>query len=247
MKYFSSPFHVDSIAPWITRWFGLRQNSTGKIQPPTPVYVPYIWAFIGAFGGLAVLQAIFGQSAYFIERGVPPLVASYGASAVLCFGAIDSPLAQPRAVLGGHFISALTGIIYTRIFDIHYHLHDDGSHHFWLAWLAASLATATAIVVMQFTKTIHPPAGATALLPVLDATINQLDWYFLAVVLLSSTMIVAIAMFTNNIQRRYPLFWWSPPSPKKGLSNILPMTSGDTSTKQKSPPSSSQRSNGETE
>ena len=33
-----------------------------------------------------------------------------GASAVLIYGAMDSPLAQPRALVGGHFLGALTGI-----------------------------------------------------------------------------------------------------------------------------------------
>jgi hypothetical protein len=41
------------------------------------VYVPYLWAFIGAFGGLSLLQAIFGHAPYFIERGAPPIIASY--------------------------------------------------------------------------------------------------------------------------------------------------------------------------
>ncbi|KAI1366311.1 HPP-domain-containing protein [Xylaria arbuscula] len=206
----SSSMHISSstrpYVSWLTRWFGFRQDSKNE---PVKVYVPYIWAFIGSFSALAVLQAIFGQSNYFVERGVPPLVASYGASAVLCFGVIESPLAQPRAVIGGHFISALTGVIYTRIFSI-YNLAHAEKHGERLAWLAASLSTATAVVVMMLTKTTHPPAGATALLPMLEPAINELGWYFLPVVLLSSSVMVTVALLNNNIQRKYPTFWWSP-------------------------------------
>ncbi|KAI1114007.1 HPP-domain-containing protein [Nemania sp. NC0429] len=205
--------HIPSSAKpyvsWVTHWFGFRHDAHAKVHGPPKIYIPYIWAFIGAFSGLAVLQAIFGQSNYFIERGVPPLVASYGASAVLCFGVVESPLAQPRSVVGGHFLSALTGVIYTRIFSIYNLAHADkqGEH---LIWLAASLSTATATIVMMLTKTTHPPAGATALLPMLEPAINELGWYFLPVVLLSSSVMVAVALLTNNIQRRYPIFWWSP-------------------------------------
>ncbi|KAJ8131097.1 hypothetical protein O1611_g2527 [Lasiodiplodia mahajangana] len=196
--------------PWVTHWLGFRNDSEVKRSGPPKTYVPYLWAFVGSFAGLAVLQAIFGQSAYFIERGVPPLVASYGASAVLCFAAIEVPLAQPRAVIGGHFISALTGVIFARIFSI----NNLAEHEYRLAWLAASLSTATAIVIMMFTKTTHPPAGATALLPMVEPTINRLGWYFLPIVLLSSTVMIAVALLTNNIQRRYPAFWWSPSTSK---------------------------------
>ncbi|KAI0441677.1 HPP-domain-containing protein [Xylaria telfairii] len=203
------PSSLKPCVPWITRWLGIRDASSAKNPPKA--YVPYIWAFIGAFSGLAVLQAIFGQAGYFIQRGVPPLIASYGASAVLCFGVLESPLAQPRSVVGGHFISALTGIIYTRIFRL-YNLSDSEAAP-RLAWLAASLSTATAIAAMQLTKTTHPPAGATALLPILQPAINNLGWYLLPVVLLSSTVMVAVALLTNNLQRRYPVFWWAPPKP----------------------------------
>jgi CBS-domain-containing membrane protein len=82
-----------------------------------------------------------------------------------------------------------------------------------LRWLAASLSTAIAVVVMQVTQTTHPPAGATALLPAVDDAVWDLSWYFLAVVLLSSTMIFAVALVVNNVQRRYPVYWYEPAKP----------------------------------
>lgn len=61
------------LPPWATRWIGVRSQP----PKPKPIYVPYLWAFIGAFCGLSLLQAIFGHTPYFIERGVPPVIASY--------------------------------------------------------------------------------------------------------------------------------------------------------------------------
>ena len=66
---------------------------------------------------------------------------------------------------------------------------------------------------MQITQTTHPPAGATALLPATNDEVWDMSWYYLPVVLLSSTMILAVALLVNNIHRRYPVFWISPPKP----------------------------------
>ncbi|OKP09824.1 hypothetical protein PENSUB_4748 [Penicillium subrubescens] len=85
-----------------------------------------------------------------------------------------------------------------------------------LRWLAASLSTAIAIVVMQLTGTTHPPAGATALLPATNDEVWNLSWYYLPVVLLSSTMLMCCALLlNNNMHRRYPVFWFTPPAPPK--------------------------------
>ena len=133
-----------------------------------------------------------------------------GASAVLVFGAIESPLAQPRALVFGHFFSALTGLCVTKLFS----LMPDKARFESLRWLAASLSTAIAIVVMQLTGTTHPPAGATALLPATNEEIWRLSWYYLPVVLLSSTMLFVCALLLNNLHRRYPAFWIAPTPPK---------------------------------
>lgn len=86
-----------------------------------------------------------------------------------------------------------------------------------LRWVAASLPSAVAVVVMQVTETTYPPAGATTLLPAVDEAVWALSWYYQPVVLLSSTMILAVALIVNNIQRCYPVFWISPPAAKPVL------------------------------
>lgn len=132
-----------------------------------------------------------------------------GASAVLVFGAIESPLAQPRALIFGHFFSALIGVCITKLFSLMPEARFES-----LRWLAASLSMAIAIVVMQFTGTTHPPAGATALLPATNQEIWELSWYYLPVVLLSSALLLVCALLLNNLQRRYPVFWIAPAPPK---------------------------------
>jgi CBS-domain-containing membrane protein len=72
---------------------------------------------------------------------------------------------------------------------------------------------------MHLTKSTHPPAGATALLPCIDPHIWALRWYFLPVLLLSSSIVLVTALMVNNIQRQYPKFWVAqipppPPAPK---------------------------------
>jgi CBS domain-containing membrane protein len=76
-----------------------------------------------------------------------------GASAVLIYGAVDSLLTQPRNLLGGHILSAFVDVIAFKLFPVQ-------------IWLAAPAAVATAIAIMQFTDTLHPPGG-TALIAVI--------------------------------------------------------------------------------
>lgn len=101
------------------------------------------------------------------------------------------------------------GICITKLFS----LIPDEEKFQSVRWLAASLSTAVAIVVMQVTQTTHPPAGATALLPATDDAVWEMSWYFLPVVLLSSAIVLLVALLLNNIQRRYPVFWIAPAKP----------------------------------
>ncbi|KAL5495780.1 hypothetical protein ACEPAI_1244 [Sanghuangporus weigelae] len=196
---------------WLSHWLGYRSTP----PPVRPNYIIWFWSFIGAFGGLSILQAIFGHAHYFIERNVPSIIASYGASVVLCYGAIEAPLAQPRALVGGHFIAALVGVCITKLFLL-------SSNFDSLRWLAGSLSTSIAIVVMQMSATTHPPAGATALLAAVNDDVVAIGWYYLPVILLSSSLILVSALLINNIQRRYPVYWFEPASPPAPIGPQVP-------------------------
>lgn len=126
------------------------------------------------------------------------MIASFGASAVLLYGAPKSPLAQPRNLIGGHIMAAFIGVAVCRILMSQ-------------PWFAAALAVSTAIAVMHLTRTLHPPAGATALNAVIGgAKVHQLGFiYPILPVALGAFILLAVALVFNNIprNRRYPEFW----------------------------------------
>lgn len=63
---------------------------------------------------------------------------------------------------------------------------------------------------MALTKTVHPPAGATALLAVVDDGVVRLGWILVPIVMLGCVLMLVVALVINNIQRRFPQYWWSP-------------------------------------
>lgn len=123
------------------------------------------------------------------------LIGSFGASSVLVYGAIQSPMAQPRNLIGGHVISAICGVTVA-------YLIDD------IIWLAAPLAVAASVILMQFTKTLHPPGGATALIAIIGSdNIKELGFLYILSPVLSGVLILFIvALIFNNITtgRQYP-------------------------------------------
>ncbi|PPQ71933.1 hypothetical protein CVT24_007907, partial [Panaeolus cyanescens] len=220
MTHAHHPSRLSRLPTFISHWLGYRTHPL----PPRPPHIVYLWSFIGSFVGLAVIQAVFGQAQYFIERGVPGIVASYGATAVLIYGAIEAPLAQPLPTFGGHFAGALIGVCITKLFG----LIKDEEKFESLLWLSGSLACSITIVVMQMTGTTHPPAGATALLASTNTDIRLLGWYYLPVVMLTSVLALTVALINNNIQRRYPVFWLkpAPANPKPSMKTGLPPPTG---------------------
>ncbi|KAF5019848.1 hypothetical protein F66182_8127 [Fusarium sp. NRRL 66182] len=165
--------------------------------------LPVIWAFIGILCALSVIELASERIPSFVERGAPIVIGSFGAGAVLEFYAIESPLAQPRNFFGGQIIAAVVGIGIGKLF----HLSSDFDS---VRWLAGALSCATVTSIMALTKTIHPPAGATALLAVVDDRLLGLGWFFVAVVLFNCTVMFGVAILVNNIQRAYPAYWWTP-------------------------------------
>lgn len=127
------------------------------------------------------------------------LIGSFGASAVLAYGAVRSPLAQPRNLVGGHVVSAVIGVTAWKL------LHAD-------PWLAPAVAVATAIAVMHLTRTLHPPGGATALIAVIGSDqIHAVGYtYVLVPATLGPVVMLMVALIINNLSttRRYPEIWW---------------------------------------
>jgi CBS-domain-containing membrane protein len=172
-----------------------KMKGTTK-SPPRVSLSEIAWSWLGAFLGIGVIA--FANYRIFEKIDLLMIVGSFGASAVLIYGAIKSPLAQPRNLIGGHVLSALVGVACQQL------LHPT-------LWLAAALAVSTAIAVMHATKTLHPPGGATALIAVIGGEkIHGLGFtYALFPVGGGALILLVVALLVNNIpkHRRYPEFW----------------------------------------
>lgn len=58
---------------WITRFIGAHSYN----KKPLPLWRTCIWAFLGAFVGIAIVEIIFTYSYYFrVEHHVPMIIAS---------------------------------------------------------------------------------------------------------------------------------------------------------------------------
>lgn len=172
----------------------LTQFLSGGGDIPSFKWILFSW--LGGFWGIFIIQKI-GAIVDFGEQTSLFLIGSFGASAVLAYGAPQAPFSQPRNLIGGHCISALVGV------SVFLLLGDQ-------AMLACPLAVSLAIVAMQLTGTVHPPGGATALIAVIGgSTVHQLGyWYVLCPVSLGACIMVGVAWLTNKLSndpdRKYP-------------------------------------------
>ncbi|BCL62898.1 membrane protein [Desulfomarina profundi] len=169
----------------------------GGESPPKVGVFEVLWSWIGSFLGISAVA--FANYKILDHTGLIFIIGSFGASAVLIYGAIRSPLAQPRNLLGGHILSAVIGVTAFQWLG-------------WQPWLAAAVAVSTSIAVMHLTKTLHPPGGATALIAVIggDSVHNLGYLYVLMPAALGAIVMLIVALLVNNIpkNRRYPEFWF---------------------------------------
>ncbi|MBJ6725049.1 HPP family protein [Geomesophilobacter sediminis] len=162
----------------------MKGKLRGERAPLSKKYA--VW---GVLSGTASILAIFAVTQL---AGCPLLIGSFGASAVLLFGAAESPLAQPRNLIGGHLVSALVAVVTVLA---------GGTDA-----VAVSLAVGVSIGLMYLTRTVHPPGGATALIGVQS---HATPAFLLMPVLSGSLLLLLVALFTNNVvhHRQYPKHW----------------------------------------
>jgi CBS-domain-containing membrane protein len=172
----------------IKRLTGLHRRCRAPIRGPRPdMSLRYaLWSFISGTVGILVIAQVTRLV------GHPLLIGSFGASAVLLFGANDSPLAQPRNLVGGHLVSSLVAVLMVTLF---------GSTP-----LTMAIGVGLAIFVMNLTHTTHPPGGATALIGIQGGAGPE---FIFVPVLLGAAILLATAIFTNNVvyHRSYPRHW----------------------------------------
>lgn len=144
----------------------------------------------GAAGGsLAIgLMCLFSLQTEFPLAAIP-----FATSIVLVTGTPDAPPARPRALVGGHVLSAVVGVIAVKICGP-------------AAWVAA-LAVGLAMLAMLATNSFHPPAGINPLIIVT----NGLSWGFILVPVAAGALLLLAYtwLWTNWVRRsRWPERWW---------------------------------------
>lgn len=182
----------ESVGTKLVQWMRLYLNKMrgdGK-SPPRVGLSELWWSWLGSFVGISACALLT------FHYKAPLLIGSFGASAVLLYAAIDSPLAQPRNLVGGHVISAAIGV----------------TCYQWLGmtWLGAALAVSLAIVAMLLTRTLHPPGGATALIAVITPSLYPLKYlYVITPSGVGALIMLIVALLSNNLSpnRKYPRYW----------------------------------------
>ena len=174
-----------------------RKMRATTVSPPRVSLSEILWSWVGGFCGIGAVSFI--NFNLIQETDLLMVIGSFGASAVLIYGVINSDLAQPRNLVGGHIVSAVAGVTSYKIFYANIPL-------------AAAIAVATAIALMHLTRTAHPPGGATALIAVIgSAKVHALGYLYVIVPAgLGATVMLVVALLVNNIPntRKYPRFWY---------------------------------------
>lgn len=162
----------------------MKGRLRGTYAPRSLKYA--LWGFVSGTVSILAIHAVTKFA------GHPLLIGSFGASAVLLFGANESPLAQPRNLIGGHLVSAVVAVVTVAFLGT--------------GPLATSLAVGVSILLMYATRTIHPPGGSTALIGVMGGAGYM---FVLVPVLAGALILLLVALFTNNVvhHRQYPKNW----------------------------------------
>ncbi len=144
----------------------------------------------GASGGAVAI----GAMEYFATRSTMPIMAvPFATSIVLVLGSPEVDAAQPRALIGGHLISTVVGLLVLQLVGP-------------APW-AAALAVGLAMVAMHATRTFHPPAGIDPLLVV----VNAMPWSFLLVPVAAGAFLLALFAYGWHLAVRrfdWPTRWW---------------------------------------
>lgn len=175
---------VDHVTP---RQGLLARIRTASKCPARPSTSDMFWCILGSLLGLGIVSFLA------FHYQLPLLVAPFGATAALIYGTCTSPFAQPRNVLGGHVISAFVGVLVYQLMGT--------------TWLSVTLGVSLAILLMLFTRTMHPPGGATALTAILN---GQGYMFVLEPVLLGVVVLLAVALLVHRCRGGgcYPTYWF---------------------------------------
>lgn len=154
------------------------------------------------FSGIVSSLLMFTLLVITNHTDFPMVASSFAATAALLSAAPQSPLSQPRNVVGGHVIGALTGHSIYRLTLALPHIKVYNP-------VINSISVGLTISLSSKLRLLHPPAAATAI--VASTNIYDEDGFLFVVrpVLVGSIVLVLLACILNNIStsRSYPMYW----------------------------------------
>src|SRR6516165_10860550 len=147
---------------------------------------------VGAFVAVAVMEA------FSIRREFPLWAIPFATSIVTVLGMPEAKPAQPRALIGGHLISTIVGLVVVKMFGPN-------------PW-AAAVAVGLSMIAMPLRDTFHPPAGIDPLIVV----VNDLSWDFLFMPVGLGALLLTLFAFTwhklvargPDKSANWPVSWW---------------------------------------
>ncbi len=140
---------------------------------------------LGGALGIAVMTTLAHAS------GQPLMMVPFATSIVLVMGSPEAPPAKPRAVIGGHLLSAFAGIACAAIFGD-------------TIWVSA-LGVGVAIMLMHAADAFHPPAGIS---PLIITSAHATPLFLLSPVLAGALILVAFAFTYHRLSgEQWPERW----------------------------------------
>lgn len=140
---------------------------------------------VGGALGIAIMTTLAHAS------GQPLMMVPFATSIVLVMGSPEAPPARPRAIVGGHLLSAFAGIVCAAIFG----------DAFWVSALGVGLA----IALMHAADAFHPPAGIS---PLIITSAHATPIFLLSPVLAGALILVAFAFAYHRLSgEAWPERW----------------------------------------
>ena len=118
------------------------------------------------------------------------LIASFGSTMVLLYGYPESPFAQPKNIILGHFLTSLIGIIFLNF--VHLPI-----------FINIPLAVGFGVMLMILFKVTHPPAGGNPIIVIIGSVSYD---YLLTPVIIGSLIVVMFGIIINKfiLKKKYP-------------------------------------------
>ena len=118
------------------------------------------------------------------------LIASFGSTMVLLYGYPESPFAQPKNIIVGHFLTSFVGIIFLNF--VHLPI-----------FINIPLAVGFGVMLMILFKVTHPPAGGNPIIVIIGSVSYD---YLLTPVIVGSVIVVFFGVIINKfiLKKKYP-------------------------------------------